>query len=47
MFSSIQNAEFIIVMKPFEAHFGFFWPLEAKNPKWRITTFSPKILHGV
>jgi len=24
MFSSIENAEFIVVMKPLEAHFGFF-----------------------
>ena len=31
MFSSIQNAEFIVVMKPLEAHFGFFWPQEAKS----------------
>ena len=30
MFSSIQNAKFIILMKPLEAHLGFFWPLEAK-----------------
>jgi len=29
MFSSIQNAEFIVVMKPLEAH-GFLCPLEAK-----------------
>jgi len=30
MFSYIQNAEFIVVMKPLEANFGIFWPLEAK-----------------
>ena len=29
-FSTIQNVEFIVVMKPLEAHFKFFWPLEAK-----------------
>jgi len=30
MFSFIQNAEFIVLMKPLEAHFGVFWHLEAK-----------------
>jgi len=30
MFSSIKNAEFIVLMKPLEAHFGVFWPLETK-----------------
>jgi len=30
IFSSIQNAEFIVPMKPLEAHFGFFLPLEVK-----------------
>ena len=30
IFSSIQNTKFIVLMKPLEAHFGFFCPLEAK-----------------
>jgi hypothetical protein len=31
MFSSIQNAEFIVLGKPLETHFGFFGLLRPKS----------------
>jgi len=37
MFSFIQNAEFIALMRLF---WLFFWP--GQNSKWRITIFLPK-----
>jgi len=47
MFSSIQNAKFIVVMKPLETHFELFFASSGQNPKWRTTTFCQKILHDV
>jgi len=42
MFSSIQNTEFFVVMKPLEAHFGFFWPLEPKSKMESNYPFAKK-----
>jgi hypothetical protein len=42
MFSSIQNKEFIVIMKPLEAHFGFFGLLRPKSKMENNYLFAKK-----